>query len=77
MIEGSEPNEIGNSEGLKSDKLVRGERPCRSVSRSFPSNASTLGVRGPADDCESGDPGVSSIGSTVGEIDNEVSIVKV
>lgn len=41
-----------------------------------------LGVGGPADDCESGDPGVSvtiSVGSTVdgaGEVDGGVSIVK-
>jgi len=80
VIVASEPKGVGNSEGLKSDKLVR--RLCSSDSSNFPSNASTLGVRGPADDCESGDPGVSvtiSIGSTgdgAGEIENEVSIVK-
>lgn len=80
MITASEPKGIENSEGLKSDKFVR--RSCSSDSKRFPSNVSTLGVRGPEDDWESGDPGVSvttSMGSTgdaAGENDNEVSIVK-
>lgn len=78
----SEPKGNGNSDGLKSEKSVLGERPCNSDSRSFPSKASTLGVGGPADDSESGDPGVSvtismgSVGDGAGEVGGEISIIK-
>jgi hypothetical protein len=81
----SEPKENGNSEGLNSNKSVWGEMPCNNDSKSFPSKASVLGVGGPADDCESGDPGVSvtismgsaeSTGEGVGEVGDEVSITK-
>ena len=76
----SESKENGKSRGLNSDKSVG--RSCSSDSSSFLSNASTSGVGGPADDCESGDPGVSMIISTesagdgVGD-EGGVSIVRV
>ena len=65
MVSGPKGNE--NSDDLKSDKSVCGERLCSSDSNSFPSKESALGVGGPADDIESGDPGISatiSMGST-------------
>lgn len=76
----SEPKGNWNSEGLKSDRSASGESPCSSDSNSFPSKASTLGVGGPADDSESGDPGVSvtistgSAGDGAGEVGGEVLI---
>lgn len=78
----SEPKGNENSEDLKSDKSVWEESPCSSDSNSFPSKVSRFGVGGPADDSESGDPGVSvtiSMGSTgdgAGVVKSEVSIAE-
>jgi len=76
----SEPKGNGSSGDLKSEKSAWEERSRSSASKSFPSKVAVSGVGGPAEDNESGDPGVSMTISTgsagEGGVDSEVSNVK-